>query len=261
MALRRLGRARDVGFRARLAHQPSAPVLLLSPHLDDAALACWSVLAGPGELSVVTVFAGTPAPGAATAWDAIVGARDAAALMRERIEEDRAALAMAGRASQNLGFTEFQYRRQRPEPSLRALDSAIRRVAGAASRLLAPMTLGTVHPDHRLVRRYALAVHATGMPVSLYADVPYATVYGWPAWVTATAAREHLDVDAYWAASLAGVSGRGDPRVVRLDEAAADAKLAALRRYRTQFPSLDRGPIGQIANPLVHPFEVFWDLR
>ena len=261
MAYRRAMRVRNVRFATALRHAPDAPALLLSPHLDDAVLDCWSVLSADAPLTVVNVFAGLPPAGTVTAWDRIVGATDSAELMRARQAEDREALALAGREPVNLPFPESQQRPHSPEPTYAALDRAIAGAAPAASRVLAPMTLGTVHPDHRLLRAYALALRAAGLPVTLYADAPYATVYGWPSWVTGTAPEPHLDVDAYWAGSLAAVPGLGAARVVALEPGAAGAKLAAMRTYRTQFPSLDRGPLGQLSHPLVHPFEVFWDLR
>jgi LmbE family N-acetylglucosaminyl deacetylase len=241
------------GFAPTLRHDPAAPALLLSPHLDDAVIDCWSVLTGDGELNLVNVFAGVPPGGNTTRWDRIVGAADSAELMRSRIEEDRAALARAGRTPHNLGFLEYQQREDRREPPLGALDAQIGAAVPAASRLYAPAVLGTVHPDHARVRAYALACHDAGIPVELYADLPYAVVYGWPHWVSGDAADPHLDVDAYW-----GERPRGEPRIVELDDAQAAAKLDAMRAYATQFPSLDRGPIGLLSNPKVHRFEVFW---
>lgn len=250
---RHAGPALERGFAPRLRHDPDAPPLLLSPHLDDAVIDCWSVLTAAGDLNVVNVFAGVPAPGTTTHWDRIVGASDSAELMRRRIEEDRAALARAGRTSINLDFTEYQQREHRREPPLAAIDAALAGAVPAASAVYAPAVLGTRHPDHARVRAYALACAARGVPAELYADLPYAVVYGWPHWVTGEPRDPHLDVDAYW-----GEQPRGEPRVVTLDDDQARAKLEAMRAYATQFPSLDRGPIGLLSNPRVHRFEVFW---
>jgi LmbE family N-acetylglucosaminyl deacetylase len=250
---RRVGPMLERGLTPALRHDPAAPALLLSPHLDDAVIDCWSVLIGPGELNVVNVFAGVPPAGRSTKWDRIVGAPDSAALMRSRIEEDRIALAKAGRAPHNLGLTEYQQREDRREPALSTIDAVVTQAVPAASRVYAPAVLGTIHPDHARVRAYALACAANGMEVELYADLPYAVVYGWPHWVTGDAREPHLDVDAYWSERPAG-----EPRVAALDEAQAAAKLDAMRAYATQFPSLDRGPIGLLSNPKVHRFEVFW---
>jgi LmbE family N-acetylglucosaminyl deacetylase len=250
---RHAGPMLERGFTPRLRHDGAAPPLVLSPHLDDAVIDCWSVLTAPGELNVVNVFAGVPPAGSATHWDRIVGARDSAELMQSRIEEDRAALAHAERTPVNLGFLEHQQREDRRPPRLGAIDDALAEAVPAASRLYAPAALGTQHPDHLRIRDYALACAAAGLPVELYADVPYAVVYGWPHWVTGDVRDPHLDVDAYW-----GEPPAGEPRVVRLDDAQAAAKLDAMRAYTTQFPSLDRGPIGLLSNPKVHRFEVYW---
>ena len=241
------------GFKPTLRHDPAAAPLVLSPHLDDAVIDCWSVLTAPGEVNVVNVFAGVPPRGRTTHWDRIVGASDSAELMERRIEEDRAALAKAGRTPHNLGLLEYQQREDRREPPLGAIDEAVAAVVPSASRVYAPAVLGTPHPDHARVRAYALGCASAGMPVELYADLPYAVVYGWPHWVTGEPADPHLDVDAYW-----GEKPAGEARVVSLDEQQAASKLEAMRAYATQFPSLDRGPIGLLSNPKVHRFEVFW---
>jgi LmbE family N-acetylglucosaminyl deacetylase len=128
-----------------------------------------------------------------------------------------------------------------------------------ATRLvLAPGTLGGLHADHALVRRYAVALAQRGTPVELYADLPYCARHGWPAWVTGEAVA-HVDVDAYWEPSLAGLPLAGAPRAVRLSPEDAQEKLAAMRCYRTQLPALD-GPTGEVSAPEVHRFEVFWPL-
>ena len=46
----------------------AAPVVILSPHLDDAVLSCWHVLSGPADVRVINLFAGLPALGAAPGW-------------------------------------------------------------------------------------------------------------------------------------------------------------------------------------------------
>ena len=76
------------------------PAVILSPHLDDAVLSCWHLLSGPGDVSVINVFAGSPPPGSgASWWDRLSGATDSAARMAERLAEDREAFAIAGRTA------------------------------------------------------------------------------------------------------------------------------------------------------------------
>lgn len=252
----------DRRFSSRLAPDPQGLTMLLSPHLDDAVINCWSVLVSDADVRVVNVCTKMPSPGVATPYDLICGARDSAIHMRERIREDADALALAGRAPTNMSFLDVQYRRRRP--SLFELDAALARVARGAAALYAPAGLGfDPHPDHALVRRLALRVAQNGIPVRLYADVPYAVSFGWPHWVTDSPQDDHLDIDAYWRRLLRDVQAIGDLRdaqVVRLSEADAKRKLDAMRTYRTQFAALDGGSVGLLRNPLIHGFEVFWDV-
>jgi len=264
VATRATGKLRTVrnqGFRTRLRYEARAPAVLLSPHLDDAVLDCWCVLTGPGAVRVVNVFAGCPRPGALGYFERLAGASDSAAHQRRRIAEDREALGRAGRSATNLDFLALVHRRGRPEPSFAQLDAAVSAHGPAASSVYAPAALGTPHPDHEFVRSYAVVLARQGIPVRLYADLPYCALYGWPWWVTGAEPDLSLDVDAYWSASLDGAAalcGRERAEVVRLPGPAAAAKLAAMRMYRAEFAVLDRGPVRQLSNPAIHGFEVFW---
>jgi hypothetical protein len=248
-------------FATALRHDPAAPAVVLSPHLDDAVVDCWAVLTGDGPVTVVNVFTGEPPAGEVSRWDRLCRASDSAQLMRERVAEDREALARAGRVPVNLGFLAEPYRRPRQAPGVAELDAALVAAVPAASAVLAPAAVGTVHPDHLLVRDHALTLAAAGIPVELYADQPYAVQYGWPAWVTGDEPDPHLDPEVSWragGADLPELLTRERARVEALDEAAARAKLEAMRTYRTQFAMLDRGPVGQLSSPRVHAFEVRW---
>jgi hypothetical protein len=252
---------RNRGFDSRLRRDPNAPVLLLSPHMDDAVLDCWSVLTAPGSLCVLNVFAGVPSRGTLAYFDRLAGARDSAAHVRRRIAEDRDALALAGRSPLNLGFLALSYRRGRPEPSFAELDARLAARVGAVSWAYAPAALGSPHPDHEFVRAYAFALARRGVPVRLYADLPYCAAYGWPSWVSGQDRNVGPDVEAYWHGAADGASAlftRERAEVVRLDSGQAAAKLAAMRTYRAEFSVLDRGPVGQLSNPAIHGYEVFW---
>lgn len=249
-------------FHPRLRFDPTARPLVLSPHFDDAVLDCWDVLAGEGDVRVANVFAGQPRTGTLAAWDEITGARDSAERVRERIAEDARALARAGRGAVNLAFLDAQYRAGGPGPSLDRLDRSLLARVGRASRVYAPAGIGG-HADHLLVRRYGRMLARGGIPVSLYADLPYCALHGWPHWVAGGEADPHRDVDAFWRSFMAGLpelpplrSGR----VVRLDDDAAAAKLTAMREYETQLACLDYGGGRVLSDPAVHRFEVYWDL-
>lgn len=257
-----LRRARDRRFATALRADAAAPAVLLSPHLDDAVVDCWSVLTADRDLAVVNVFTGAPAAGTLVYWDRLCRAQDSAVLMCERLEEDRQALALAGRQPLALPFPADPYRSARATPTLHRLDAALAAQVPAASLVLAPAVLGTVHPDHLIVRAYALALADAGVPVELYADAPYAVQFGWPSWVTGDAPHPRLDPEVSWRASGVHLPwlDRAHGRVVALDDDAAAAKLGAMRAYRTQFAMLDRGPVGQLSNRRIHGFEVFWPM-
>ena len=99
--------------------------------------------------------------------------------MAERWEEDRAALALAGREAVNLDFIDGQYR-----PGVQPLEPLVAAIEAAAPEgpLLAPSNIAGDHPDHGLVRAAALALRERGREVSLYADLPHATRNGVPDW-------------------------------------------------------------------------------
>jgi LmbE family N-acetylglucosaminyl deacetylase len=229
---------------------------VLSPHFDDAVLSCWHVLLGPGPVVVVNVFAGAPPEGSAPGWwDRLTGARDAAARIRQRAPEDRAALAMAGRVPVNLDLLEAQHRRDTESPA--AVAELIAPEVVACDAVYAPAALGG-HPDHALVRDAALCLRAGGARVLVYADLPHAIARGWPTWVAADGI---VGVDAQWAEALAGSGiGRGvrRPRVHVLGRRAQQRKLTALRAYRTQIAALQGmafAPLEQILR-----YEVDWEL-
>jgi LmbE family N-acetylglucosaminyl deacetylase len=236
-----------------------APVIL-SPHPDDAVLSLWHVLARPGPVRVLNVFGGAPRGGAGDQrWDRLTGADDPVARAAERHDEDRAALAQAGRRPDNLGFADGQHRDADPDPQ--SLADAIARETGEDAPLLAPATLDG-HRDHRLVLRAALALRDAGAAVALYADVPHATLYGWPAFVTGAEPNPRLRPEVFWnlQAGRAGIDLETlAPRVTALDPDALAAKRQAVRSYASQVPALEC-EFALFARPDVLAYEVVWPL-
>jgi hypothetical protein len=213
---------------------------ILSPHLDDAVLSCWHVLAERGEVVVINVFAGVPARMSEPAWwDQLTGASDSRQRVRERVKEDREALALVGRESLNLGFLDEQYREAEHPLAPLAAQIESRLVHGA--HVYAPAALGG-HVDHALVRAAALQLRHAGFGVSLYADLPHATIHGWPAWVTGTGTTASPDLAAgAWYRTLAqtGIS----PAAMHLEVHQLDAhsharKLKAVHSYVSQLTGL-----------------------
>jgi len=177
-------------------------VVVLAPHLGDAALSCGAPLTyavSRTPVTVVTFFTeGGQAPYARSARRYLrqVGARDAAVAYQWRRDEDRAALEPLGIRCVHAGLTEALFRR-RPANlirtrhthvwpfyrvhvtsgrivaadagMLREVREIIHRVAGSGVNLvLAPLGVGG-HVDRMLVRT---AAQGSGGPVAYYRDVP-----------------------------------------------------------------------------------------
>lgn len=232
---------------------------LISPHFDDAVLSCWHLVAGGEDLRIVNVFTAVPKdPGARGWWDRLTGAADSQERMRERVAEDRDALATAGRSALGLDFLDDQYRDE-----VQPLDPIVERLRSELEpgcRLVAPAGLGD-HPDHALARDACAALIAEGHPLTLYADLPGSTEYQWPHWVTGAEPDPYLSVDAYWRDAL--VAGNFDPDALRpevhkLDDPQLDRKLEAIGRYPTQVAALRSR--ARLTEPELLRYEVTWSL-
>ena len=232
------------------------PAVILSPHLDDAVLSCWHVLCGPGEVTVINVFAGSPPPGSgASWWDRLTGASDSAERMAERRAEDRAAFAIAGRTATCLEFLDEQY--EPTDQSVDAITAALRDLIDPESVVYAPAALGD-HGDHEQVRNAALKLAASGQPVRLYADHPHAVRAGWPAWVDGATPTGGDEVAAHWNRRL-GDAGLTQPRaaVHHLDAVERQRKLRAVSAYRTQIAAL-ASTFGEVEGFPAVPHEIVW---
>lgn len=171
--------------------------IVLSPHLDDAALSLGGSIArwtAAGErILIVTVAAGSPSPGVALssfaeslhrAWG--VGSADVVALRRR---EDEAAVGILGAEAQWLERLDAVYRLPQRydgddalvgEPALEdrlgvdlALDLVPILAASPQAEILAPLGVGG-HVDHRVVHRVAVELAWRGREVGFYEDFPYA---------------------------------------------------------------------------------------
>lgn len=237
--------------------------IILSPHFDDAVLSCWHVLASAGEVLVVNIFAGEPPVGTLGWWDRRAGATDSAAIVRTRIEEDGRALALAGCNVVNLPFLDGQYRQADQPPG--EIVEALREVLSTGARVYAPASLGDQHHDHTAVLMAALALHAEGTEVTLYADLPHATMLlGWPRWVLNGNSSSEADAASeQWASQLA-TTGAAEERLVasthQLSAVDHAGKLEALFTYDSQIASLQQLAGSPLADPRTLGFEVTWQL-
>jgi LmbE family N-acetylglucosaminyl deacetylase len=237
----------------RLRFSSDGPALLLSPHLDDAVLGCWSLLTSDRDVQVVNVFAGVPPSGFVSEWDRKCGAASSAEQVCQRRAEDAQVLTPLVGPPANLPFLDMQYaRRDGNRVTMSALDRAVAQIAPAVSLVYAPAALGEGHVDHRLVRAYARVVPRAGIPIRLYADLPYAARPAWPDWVRI--GRPPGRGDRSLPAGLRHADGID---VVNLGDDEVHGKLEALQRYGTQFTALDEE--GYLTDPQTLRHEVFWN--
>ena len=239
----------------------SAPIVILSPHFDDAVVSAWHALTSDREVLVVNFFTAVPPEGLPlTMADRLAGVSSSAELVRMRHQEDREALSLVGRDSITLDFTEDQYRTE-PVTAGQLRDALLAQVTSAAS-VLAPAAIGA-HPDHELVRDVGLLLADNGWTVELYADMPYAVRYGWPEWMTGVDPGPHLHVEAWWQDFLDEITGRGHKltqQVCDLGEAGSEAKLEAMKCHATQFQQLNNGIVNRLSNPLIRRYELSWQV-
>ena len=226
------------------------PLVVLSPHLDDAVLSCGALMMHAAlrvPVTVVTFFteAGTrPYTLSARRYLHQVGAPDAATLYRDRRAEDRAVLDRMGVRWCHLGLTEGLFRR-RPRPATRwarlagrlvpeldhvyptyRLHLASGRIAAADSdtlrRIQNSVEVLVADRPGLLLAPSAVggnvdhllvraAVERAGAPAVFYSDFPYNQRYA----VDPGFARRTASVEMLWERELA-------------------AKAALVRAYRTQ---------------------------
>lgn len=199
------------------------PLVIVSPHLDDAVLSCGQLMAGRPDCVVITLFAGVPANHRrVTSYDVNCGFSSAAHAQHERWVEDDAALARLAARPVRFDFTDDQYGEGCDEHALaQTLIGAIRAIGPA--EMIGP--LGLAHPDHHRARRaYQQAVRALPMVTPwVYEDMPSRVL--WPEMVP--------EAFAWWA-------GMGwDAEQHFAGTGPRDVKEAAIGCYRSQLWALD----------------------
>jgi hypothetical protein len=213
--------------------------VVVSPHFDDAVLSCWSLLDGGGDVDVVTVFTLGPVdPELVTSWDSASGV-SSQVRMEQRAEENRRALALAGRVATDLGCREYTY------------DDGMVDVAALAAALagadLVYLPAGTaveprwVHADHLTVRDAGRAIRPDA---ALYADQPY-NLYQ-----SGLRLPEHLR-ESYLEADE-----------VELSVEKRERKVAAIAEYAGELTQLADMFLGfDFSDPDSLPRETFWRSR
>ncbi|SAL88502.1 LmbE family protein [Caballeronia arvi] len=208
------------------------PLLVISPHLDDAVFSCGAAVAAAPDSIVCTVFAGVPHDALVTDWDTQCGFANAHQAMRARHAEDSAALDALGARPIHLGFLDSQYADDSPATRDEITTALLDVIRARAYRALA-IPLGLFHSDHDLVHRACREAWLVDPSLACiaYEDALYRRM------------------DGLVQTCLAELSGRGiiaTPVSERIDTAALDrhqeAKQRAVSRYISQLKAF--GPKG-----------------
>lgn len=237
------------------------PAIVVSPHLDDAALSAWSRLAA-GNVTVITVFTGyPPATFTISPWDLETGATSSHERMRERLSEDDRALGDLGVSTVRLGKREFEYR-DGQDADVVAIADDLRPHIAACDELWLPAAIGA-HPDHVATQDAGLLAltKASGPAVRFYADFPYVAERGWPSWITVI--RDfgtHTFVSAE-SAELCPPSFRDAKPIARvtvLDPEERAAKKSTIGNYRSQISALELTDGDLARTPRMLDYELSW---
>ena len=212
--------------------------VVVSTHLDDAVLSCWSVVAGDDDVAVATVFTAAPDdPTLVTEWDRDTGLTSKGR-MAGRVEENRAALAVAGRAPVDLGFLEAQYGGGSIE------STVLEECLGDAELVYLPAGIaapgGRVHPEHVAVRDACLELRPDAR---LYADQPYCR-FGAGLQLPGGLRDRYADADE-----------------ILLTPAQRERKAQAIALYAGEIPKLDRAYGMCLTDPDTIVRETFWHPR
>lgn len=152
-----------------------APIMVLSPHYDDAVFSCGHLLGALPASIVVTVCTAHPENGdTLTDWDQRCGFLSAAEAMLTRGEENRQALKALGATGVELSFLDSQYLTA-PRNSVDLLSDTLLSIIRERQPKSVFAPLGLFHTDHLLVSDAALMLEhrANGPQWFAYADIPY----------------------------------------------------------------------------------------
>ena len=241
-----------------------APVLILEPHFDDAALSCASLLERESPIDVLTVFGGEPNPPVRGHWDEICGFADSREALAARRAEQAAAFARSSHRLASLPVLERQYVERRADSDRSAIAEAVEGWAARNSGGLVALPAGAgwqapglvrrlarlvgrdrirPHPEHVFVRDAALSALGPEWTPLLYEELPYLT-----GGTADRAARE--------------VAAREDRRATLVGaQVNRETKARRIARYVSQVPQISP-PGGRLDDPSVLPaIERFWVLE
>jgi LmbE family N-acetylglucosaminyl deacetylase len=220
--------------------------VILSPHLDDAVFNCWHIL-NQHPVTVMTVFAGLPAPGTVRLWDGLCGERDSHRMVQHRREENERALKKSSASIKYLDFLDVQYRGTAP-----ILDMLVREIIAQAphnSIFLVPLAATQLwrHPDHVLLRKAGLMLKDLGRQVAFYPDIPYMHL---PKYATDA----HLHKLASRASRCIGLAVTTKMYWLTTDE--KSAKRQAMKTYQSQYRMTNLVSFGGLSRAVKRNYEL-----
>jgi hypothetical protein len=220
-------RWRDSHFSPRLRFDPAAAELLLAPHLDDAVFNCWGLLTSTRRVQVVNVFAGVPAPGFVTRWDASAAHGTRTRWPASGLRRTARALALAGRSAVNLDLLEIESRRAPARPGLgRCRQQRDRSGRLAGSRPGRDRRPRGPHDAQNARLRAGPRGHA-GAPVRRAALQRAPRMAHWD---SGRAPEAHRDVDVFWSDFLGAVPEIGDLRSAEVSRSTTRRRPRSSRR-------------------------------
>ena len=221
---------------------------IISPHYDDAAVNCYSIL-NDKSISIVTVFGGVPPAGSVSLWDAICGTANSRSMMKQRISENQHAFSRFNVKLTDLDFLDNQYRKT----DLNDLDIADRlgHLMPENTTVYAPLALSRLfrHPDHVLVRDAAMKLRHNRRLI-FYPDMPYMRPTAKP------------DITANKIANLAfdSLGIRLKPRIIRLTPEDITQKAKLIKSYTTQYFMTNLVSLGGLGRASRIGYELFFSL-
>jgi LmbE family N-acetylglucosaminyl deacetylase len=153
----------------------SGNIVVLSPHLDDAALSLGGSIAratrSGTEIRVVTVFAYDPGDvGPAQAWDKVCGFHSADEAAKVRRAEDARACAILGATPLWLPFSDVEYEQEHDEDRVwMAVAAAVRE-----SEVVLMPGFPLAAPDHLWLTKLFVRRPLPSVKTGFYVEQPYA---------------------------------------------------------------------------------------
>lgn len=217
------------------------PVVILSPHLDDAVFSCWHALHIPNVI-VITIFAGIPGNTSKTLWDRICGEPSSAKMMSRRLRENEAVFCDLQVTSYTFEYLDRQYSSKFVD--VQEVAKSVLAKVSVEALYLAPLAGSLLwrHPNHIFVREVGKLLATQGNEVAFYADIPYMQM--------------PLRSSAEYKKQMArrGSKYLGSPTEVEIIELSLEdqaLKHNAMRQYRTQYKMTNLacfGALGRKAN-------------